>query len=131
MTAAFCFVTVQNSHTWRTDTLQKKASGLKPVLSLRDSPLCLPKTLDVSRAIKWTRPSPSVFAYCKQSKTGWWEGLGMRLRTYQLQFTPLFIPLPPHPKQYYSTYHPSNRDTCHAVAHSLWVCSCCPSTCNK
>ena len=28
---------------------------------------------------KWTRPSPSVFAYCKQSKTGRWKGLGMRL----------------------------------------------------
>ena len=25
--------------------------------------------------IKWTRPSPSVFAYCKRSKTGLWEGL--------------------------------------------------------
>ena len=23
--------------------------------------------------------SPSVFSYCKQSKTGWWEGLGMKL----------------------------------------------------
>ena len=29
--------------------------------------------------IKWTRPSPSIFAYCMQSKTGWWEGLGMSL----------------------------------------------------
>ena len=27
---------------------------------------------------KRTRPSPSVFAYCKQSKTGWWESLGTR-----------------------------------------------------
>ena len=25
------------------------------------------------------RPSPSAFSYCKQSKTGRWEGLGMRL----------------------------------------------------
>jgi len=25
------------------------------------------------------RPSPSIFAYCKQSKTGGIEGLGMRL----------------------------------------------------
>ena len=28
--------------------------------------------------IKWTRPSPSIFAYRKQSKTGWWKGLGTR-----------------------------------------------------
>ena len=28
---------------------------------------------------KWTRPSPSIFAYCKRSKTGQWEGLGMSL----------------------------------------------------
>ena len=30
--------------------------------------------------IKWTRPPPTVFAYCKRSKTGQWEGLGTRLR---------------------------------------------------
>ena len=29
--------------------------------------------------IKWTRPSSSVFAYSKQSKTGRWAGLGTRL----------------------------------------------------
>ena len=29
--------------------------------------------------IRWTRPSPSVFAYWKQSKIGRWEGLGTRL----------------------------------------------------
>ena len=34
---------------------------------------------DVIHVIKWTRPSPSVFVYCKQSKTGRWEGLGTRL----------------------------------------------------
>ena len=41
------------------------------------SPLCLPKY--VIHVIKWTRPSPSIFAYCKQSKTEQWEGLGTRL----------------------------------------------------
>ena len=30
---------------------------------------------DVIHVIKYTRPSPSSFVYCKQSKTGWWEGL--------------------------------------------------------
>ena len=34
---------------------------------------------DVIHVIKWTRPSPSIFAYCKRSKTGRWEGLGTRL----------------------------------------------------
>ena len=34
---------------------------------------------DVIHVIKWSRPSPSVFAYCKRSKTGRWEGLGTRL----------------------------------------------------
>jgi len=29
--------------------------------------------------MKFSCPSPSVFAYCKQSKTGGVEGLGMRL----------------------------------------------------
>ena len=33
----------------------------------------------VIHMIKWTRPSPSVIAYCKRSKTGQWEGLGTRL----------------------------------------------------
>ena len=30
--------------------------------------------------IKCTRPSTSIFAYCKRSKTGQWKGLGMRLQ---------------------------------------------------
>ena len=29
--------------------------------------------------VRFTRPSPSVFAYCKRSKTGAGEGLGTRL----------------------------------------------------
>jgi len=29
--------------------------------------------------MKFPRPSPSIFAYCKQSKTGGVEGLGTRL----------------------------------------------------
>ena len=41
----------------------------------------LPPSVYLGRqnVIKWTRPSPSIFAYCKQSKTGRWEGLGTRL----------------------------------------------------
>ena len=31
--------------------------------------------------VRFTRPSPSVFAYCKRSKTGAGEGLGTRLHT--------------------------------------------------
>jgi len=34
---------------------------------------------DVIHVIKWTRPSPSVFAYWKWSKTGRWKSLGTRL----------------------------------------------------
>ena len=41
-------------------------------------PLSLPTPLsrqNIIHMIKWTRPSPSVFIYCKWSKTGQWEGL--------------------------------------------------------
>ena len=40
----------------------------------------------VIHVIKWTRPPPSVFAYCKRFKTGRWESLGTRLEipTYAL-----------------------------------------------
>ena len=34
---------------------------------------------DVIHVTKWTRSSSFVFAYCKWSKTGRWEGLAMRL----------------------------------------------------
>ena len=41
------------------------------------------RSCDVSRAadhvMKYPRPSPSVFAYCKRSKTGGVEGLETRL----------------------------------------------------
>ena len=35
---------------------------------------------DISHVIKWTRPSPSVFAYYMRSKPGQWEGLGTSLK---------------------------------------------------
>ena len=41
---------------------------------------------NIIHMMKWTRPSLSVFAYCKQSKTGWWEGLGTRLDSEHCQF---------------------------------------------
>ena len=34
------------------------------------------------QVVRFTRPSPSIFAYCKQSKTGAEEGLGMWLMLY-------------------------------------------------
>ena len=43
---------------------------------------------------KWTRPSPSVFAYCKRSKTGRWEGLGTRLCKAYVSCVLSFISLP-------------------------------------
>ena len=30
---------------------------------------------DITHVIKWTRPSSSIFACCKQSETGWWKAL--------------------------------------------------------
>ena len=30
---------------------------------------------DITHVIKWTRPSSSIFACCKRSKTGWWKAL--------------------------------------------------------
>ena len=42
-------------------------------------PLCYLSRQNIIQVIKWTRPSPSIFAHCKQSKTGRWEGLGKRL----------------------------------------------------
>ena len=51
--------------------LQARSFNRGPLLYLVDT--------DIIYMIKWTRPSPSVFAYCKQSKTGWWEDLGTRL----------------------------------------------------
>ena len=55
--------------------------GLNLVYSMGDPspPLSTQVDTDVIHVIKWTLPSPSVFAYCKESKTGQWEGLRMRL----------------------------------------------------
>ena len=38
--------------------------------------------------VRFTRPSPSVFAYCKRSKTGAGEGLGTRLVPRYLHANP-------------------------------------------
>ena len=65
----FRFVNVQNSSTW--GRKYRPQAVRYPSLPLSET--------DVTHVIKWTRPSPSVFAYCKLLKTGWWEGLGMRL----------------------------------------------------
>ena len=40
-------------------------------------PICPP--IAVIYDINLTKPPPFVIAYCKQSKTGWWKGLGMGL----------------------------------------------------
>ena len=48
-----------------------------------DEYIFVSRTCDVMCAadhvVRFTRPSPSDFAYCKRSKTGAGEGLGMRL----------------------------------------------------
>ena len=43
------------------------------------SPLSTEVDIDVTNVINGTRPSPSIFTFCRRSKTGQWEGLGMRL----------------------------------------------------
>ena len=42
----------------------------------------------VDHVMKFTRPSPSVFAYCKRSKTGGVEGLGTRLGSRHMKIQP-------------------------------------------
>ena len=64
----FCFVNIWNSSAWGRNY---KQGPLHHSVYLVDT--------DISYIIKWTRPAPSVFAYCKQSNTGWWEDLGARL----------------------------------------------------
>ena len=44
--------------------------------------------------VRFTKPSDSVFAYCKQSKTGPREGLGMRLEPNSLTFFLSSLPPP-------------------------------------
>ena len=46
------------------------------------------------QVVRFTRPSDSVFAYCKQSKTGAREGLGMRLEPNSLIFFLSSLPPP-------------------------------------
>ena len=38
-------------------------------------PVYLPRYIDAIHMIKWSRPSPFMFAYNKRSETGPWEGL--------------------------------------------------------
>ena len=70
---AFRFANVQNSSAWgrnyKIRPLARSFNG-DPTPSIYD---------DIIHVINDTRPSPSVFAYCKQSKTGRWAGLGTRL----------------------------------------------------
>ena len=48
----------------------------------------------MDQVVRFTRPSDSVFAYCKQSKTGTREGLGMRLEPNSLTFFLSSLPPP-------------------------------------
>ena len=60
-------------------TLTERKIGLLPSMAIHISVT----TCDACAAdhvVRFTRPSPSIFAYCKRSKTGAGEGLGTRLR---------------------------------------------------
>ena len=48
----------------------------------------------MDQVVRFTRPSDSVFAYFKQSKTGAREGLGMRLEPNSLTFFLSSLPPP-------------------------------------
>ena len=55
-------------------------------------------TCDASAAdhvVRFTRPSPSVFAYCKRSKTGAGEGLGTRLH-HTINHVNVYYAFPSH-----------------------------------
>ena len=82
------FVKCKTYHSW----FKTKNMCVKWVLLIGDlSPLCLQNVICV---IKCTRPSPSVFAYCNQSITGRWEGLGMRLTHTHTHITYLAYSVP-------------------------------------
>ena len=70
----FCLVNVE------TETWGKKYYKIRPpARSFDGGPLPASVDIDVIHVINAPRPSPSISAYCKQSKTGCWEGLGTRL----------------------------------------------------
>ena len=62
----FRLVNIQNSSTWGRN--YKKASSSFFQWGIPSPPLFTKVDTDVIHVIKWTRPSPSVFAYCKLSK---------------------------------------------------------------
>ena len=63
------------------------------ISTVRHHPTCLPSVYLMSLHVtKSSRPSPSVFAYCKRSNTGGRKGLGMRLTfwcNWLIEFTKL------------------------------------------
>ena len=64
-----CLVSVASS---------ERKIGLLPSMAIHISvTTCDARAAD--HVVRFTRPSPSVFAYCKRSKTGAGEGLGTRL----------------------------------------------------
>ena len=79
----FHFVSVQNSCAWGRNYMQARSfnGGLLPLSTYEGT--------NIIHMIKWTRPSPSVFVYCKWSRTGQWEGLGTRLSQHS-EWAPIY-----------------------------------------
>ena len=49
-----------------------------------DASLAVCKNCDITdHVVRFTKLSPTIFAYCKRSKTGGGEGLGTRLCAYK------------------------------------------------
>ena len=57
----------------------KRRKCAKCILLIGDHSPPAPVYLGRQYGIKWTRPSPSIFAYCKRPKTGRWEGQETKL----------------------------------------------------
>ena len=61
--------------------------GLKRVLLMGEPPPPLSTKVDTDVIHdKIYQAFPPIFAYCKRSKTGPWESLGMRLRTIFIEY---------------------------------------------
>ena len=102
--------------------------------------LCLPKY--VIHVIKWTRPSPSIFAYCKRSKTGrlevlwtvrrleneandWPHGCWLWLLTLY-QYIPICYVIIKQSPYYTNRLNPYSTINYQMVIFLLWKCyNCC------
>ena len=70
--------------------------------------------------MEFPRPSPSVCAYCKRSKTGGVEGLGRRLDIHDILHSDSLISVYPLPSSPQTTHTHSQTKYSRVVRGSLW-----------